>query len=152
MKEKWQQLSQKEQRTIKIGGVVLALLIFLRFIWWPLYSNIESTHQEIQQQAELIEWMQPRVHRIINARESGQQAVGKKTITMLENSLTTLKPYVQAFGVNASQQVNIEFKAVPMPMWVRWLEAQSNRGWQVEQVHITPATESGTVDVNLTLS
>jgi len=151
MKQHWQQLSPKEQRTVMVGAIALACILFLRFIWWPMYSNISTLQQDIQNETQLVEWMQPRVARIESASESGKTTVNK-SLTTLENILSPLKPFVQSFSINANQYVNIQFKAVPMPSFIQWLETQTSQGWQTEQVQITPAGESGTADVTLSLS
>lgn len=151
MKERFSQLTRREQIVVIAGGVILSLLLIIRLIWWPLLSTIERLHQDIDNEAELITWMGPRLAQL----SQGESAHGRveKSVSQLERSFKEqgIQSHVQHFAVGEQQWVTIILSEVPIPLFLKWLDAQATTGWQVEQATLTPAPKTGTGDVTMVL-
>lgn len=151
MKDYFMQLSRREQIMVICGGVFLLVVVLIRFIMWPLYDNIQRLHEDIDSEAALIEWMEPRVARM--PQSSSGTDVPTKSISQLERSLKqkNMKSYVKDLSVADNESVNIVLMAVPMPIFLNWYEAQQAIGWHLEQATLKPGLKSGTADITLML-
>lgn len=153
IKDKWEQLSARDQRTLKIGAIVLGVLFFLRVIWWPLYSRVGSIQDQIDQQIKLNQWMAPRVAQLEAAKSSGHVAGTDKSFSALEKSLQDkgLKPFVKQFSQNAQTQVSINFADVPFESVMHWLETAQRQGWLLQQMTVNKSDKPGVVQLQMVL-
>lgn len=150
MRERWEQLTQREQWMLLTGGILLLMLLLIRFMWWPLITRIDRLHEDIDIESELIDWMGPRVARVASL---GEQESAPKSVAQLEHSLQArhLQIYVTNITVGEQGQVSISLQAVPIPILMTWLNGQTGVGWQVIQATLTPAHAPGVGDVELVL-
>lgn len=151
IKQYWQNLSDKDKRTLKIGGIILGVLFALRLIWWPLYNRINLLVEAIDSEQALIDWMRPRVASLLEAKTVPAQA---KTLAGLQKSLQQagLKPYVTEFSQNAQKQVSVTFESIPFESVMEWLEKAQESGWAVQQMSAQKGEKSGIVSLTLVLA
>lgn len=155
MKAYWQNLSDSEKRTLKIGGAVLALLLFVRLLWWPLFHRIDVMEHEMTQEAALIEWMQPRVARILQARKKPNENTQQvHNLSSFEKSLAEsgLKSFVTDFNQSADQKIHVTFKAVPFEKLTVWLEQRVAQGYTLESLSVQRGSKTGLTDVVLVMA
>lgn len=151
MKERFLQLSRREQIMLVLGGVFLVAVLLIKGIWWPLYSSIGRLHEDIDTEVELIEWMGPRVARLPQGGVKGEPA--KKSVSQLERSLKKqgLQGYITHLAVGDNHAVNITLTGVPIPSLLTWQDAQLALGWQLEHATLTPGPKTGTGDIVMVL-
>jgi len=154
IKAKWDQLSARDQRTVKIGGIVLGILFFLRVIWWPLYNRVGTLQQQIEQEQSLFTWMAPNVAQLLEAKASGVSAIAEKSLPGVEKSLQEagLKPYVTQFSQNAQSHIFITFADVPFEASMEWLEQIQRQGWAVQSMQVNKGDKTGIVALQFVLS
>lgn len=154
IKQRWEQLSVRDQNVLKIGGIILGVLFALRFVWWPMFSRVDTLREQIEQEHLLVQWMAPRVSEIVAAKQSGKMVKLDKSLPALEKSLqqTGLKPYVKEFSQNAQRQVAVTFADVPFESCMQWLEQVQAQGWAVQQFNSRKGEKSGIVQIEITLS
>lgn len=153
IKAKWEQLSARDQRILKIGGIALGILFLLRFIWWPLYDRVGTLKHEIEQEESLSSWMSPRVAKLMEAKASGMSSISDKSLPAVEKSLQEigLKPYVTQLSQNAQSQISITFADVPFEASMEWLERAQRQGWVVQSMQATKGEKTGMVALQFVL-
>lgn len=151
MKERFLQLSRREQIMLMVGSIFLLGVGLIRLIWWPLLSHIDRLHEDIDTEVELIEWMEPRIARLPKGATSREPV--KKSVSQLERSLKKqgLQAYIKHLAVGDDQAVNITLSAAPLPLLLTWQDTQIALGWQIEQATLTPAPKTGTGDIVMVL-
>lgn len=153
IKERWTQLSARDQNTVKMGGIVLGLFLFAQLVWWPLFSKISVVQQQIIQEQSLIEWMTPRVAQLMDAKKQSRPRKNNKSLPAIEKSLQQagLKSYVTDFSQNAQKQISVSFVDVPFESCMEWLEQAQSQGWSVKQMNATKTDKPGEVKIDLVL-
>lgn len=153
-KQRWEQLSARDQKTLKVGGIILAVFLLLQVVWWPLYHRISLLQAQISAEQSLIEWMIPRVAQLLEARKSGASMHVDKSLSGLEKSLQQagLKPYVTEFSQNAQQHISIVFVDVPFESCMEWLEQVQSQGWVVQSMEAARGEKNGIVQLHFVLS
>lgn len=151
MKERFLQLSRREQIMLIVGGLFLTLILLVRLIGWPLLSHVDRLHEDIDTEVELIEWMEPRIARLPKGSASGEPV--KKSVSQLERSLKKqgMQGYITHLAVGDHQTVNITLTGVPIPVLLSWQDTQFALGWQLEHATLTPAPKTGTGDIVMVL-
>jgi len=153
IKQRWEQLSSRDQRTLKIGGIVLGVLIALRLIWWPLFDRVTLLKNEIDNEQSLINWMTPRVAQLLETKKTKKPSKKEKSLAAFEKSLQQagLKPYVKDFSQNAQKQISVTFAEVPFESCMHWLEKVQESGWVVQQMSAQKGEKSGIVNLTMVL-
>lgn len=151
MKERFLQLSRREQIMLIAGAAFLVGLLLVRGIWWPLLSHIDRLHEDIDTEVELIEWMEPRIARLPKGSTSREPVT--KSVSQLERSLKKqgMQGYITHLAVGDNQAVNITLVGVPIPVLLTWQDTQFALGWQLEHVTLTPGPKTGTGDITMVL-
>jgi type II secretory pathway component PulM len=153
IKQRWEQLSSRDQRTLKIGGIVLGVLIALRFIWWPIFDRVTILKNEIDNEQSLINWMTPRVAQLQESKKSAKAIKKDKSLAAFEKSLQQagLKPYVKDLSQNPQKQISVTFSEVPFESTMHWLEKAQQSGWVVQQMSAQKGEKSGIVNLTMVL-
>jgi type II secretory pathway component PulM len=120
----WHNLSPQEQRTVKWGGIALAILLFIKLIWWPLSSRVDRLKTDIQNEQALIEWMTPAVAALKNATTSKPVNQNAPRLSTIEKSFTQsgLSPFVKNLSQNASDQIILQASDIPFGALITCLE------------------------------
>jgi general secretion pathway protein M len=153
IKQRWEQLSPRDQRILKIGGIVLGTLMALRLIWWPLFDRVSVLKNQIDQEQSLINWMTPRIAQLQEAKKSSKSSRKDKSLAGFEKSLQQagLKPYVKDFSQNPQKQISVTFTDVPFESTMHWLEKVQHSGWVVQQMSAQRGEKPGVVNLMMVL-
>lgn len=57
MKNWWQNLETRDQRTVGIAGVVIAIMLFYAMVWIPMVDSKELNQLQVENNRELLNWM-----------------------------------------------------------------------------------------------
>ena len=71
LKSTFLQLSNREQRLVIISAVLVLVAIFYWGIWSPLSTSLERNQTAVNNQTELLEWVQKNANRAVQLRNSG---------------------------------------------------------------------------------
>jgi type II secretory pathway component PulM len=153
IKERWEQLSPRDQQTVKKGSLILGAILAIQIFWWPLYHRMSVIQESIIQEQSLIEWMAPRVAQLIELKNSRQSIKKDKSLSAIEKSLqqSGLKPYLTEFSQNAQHQVSVSFSEIPFESCMEWIEQAQSQGWVVQQFNANKSEKTGIVRVDLVL-
>ena len=65
LKEKFNQLTEREQRLVIISAVVVVVGMFYWLVWSPLNQAIERDQKAVESQKSLLSWVQKNANRAI---------------------------------------------------------------------------------------
>ena len=122
----WENISTREQRTLKRGLIAVCVLIFLRFAWWPLFSNIDDLQKDMANEQALITWMKPIVASLKGSNEVTRHAVqGAPRLSTIEKSFAQagLSPFVKTLSQHANQQIVLQAQSIPFGALAQCLES-----------------------------
>ena len=71
LKSTFLQLSEREQRLVIISAVLVIVAIFYWGIWSPLNTSLERGQTAVNNQTELLAWVQKNANRAAQLRSSG---------------------------------------------------------------------------------
>lgn len=57
MKEKWQNLNNREQQLVIVMSIAVVCFLFVNLIWQPLNDNIAKAEKKLARQQELLVWV-----------------------------------------------------------------------------------------------
>ncbi|MDN4502956.1 type II secretion system protein M [Alteromonadaceae bacterium BrNp21-10] len=58
LKQKYQQLSEREQRLTQISAVIVTISLFYWLVWAPMSTAVEQGRQVVKEQTALLQWVQ----------------------------------------------------------------------------------------------
>lgn len=157
MRTWWEQLSQREQRLLSVGALLLLLIVAYLFLYQPLTQYTDKTRTQAQQQQALLQWMQ-QAEQALNTLQTQSSQI--KTITDA-TLLTTLSTLLATPPLNTSestlaqtdnQQARIQFKQVPFDNLIQFLTL-SWRQYRITTVSLetTPLNTPGLVQATIVL-
>ena len=75
LKDWWQNLAEREQRMVSIGGSVVTVLLIYALIWTPLSSMVTQKRDAVQKQASLLSFLNRSAVTISQLRARGVDVV-----------------------------------------------------------------------------
>jgi len=126
MKAYWNQLNEREQVLVGLGGIGGVALLFYLLIYNPLVSAVEEKKSEWVDKKTTLQWMQQ-----AQQTYAHEQAPTQVTTATLLSVLTELLSHVsfQRFPYQLEQtssgDIQLTFDAVPYNLFVSWLQTQS---------------------------
>ena len=76
LKEKFNQLTEREQRLVIISAVVVVVGMFYWLVWSPLNQAIERDQKAVESQKSLLSWVQKNANRAIQLRAANGVSTG----------------------------------------------------------------------------
>lgn len=157
MKQYWESLQVREQRTLLIGAVVLGLIGIYSLIVEPLFTGMERLQTSVEQQEEDLLWMKQAAAKVASLKQhSGNTAaVTGKTALMslidqtarkyeLRNTLQRINP--------VGENVRVQFESASFDQLLRWIEELSIRHHvSVDTLTIARQQSAGRVDATIVL-
>lgn len=137
LKEKWQNLSDRERLSVSVVGILLAIMVVYYGIINPLASAVDSVKQQVNVQQTLAAWMAPRVAALTQLKISAPTQVILPA-NLLATVDTQLKQSAMAGAVTQISQTNVNqvqvtLKEVPFDELMTWLVQQ----WQQSQIQVS---------------
>lgn len=160
----WNSLSNRERRTVSVGGIVIIGLLSYVFVWSPISTATYRLHHQIFSQKNLYRWMwraNQHIQALTSAGISKNSAdiskvhdQTKVTLGSVERTLTNqgISLYVQHVQQQHTGQLVLNFHAVPFDKLMTWLQILVQQyDVSVEQFKASKTRLVGTVDANLML-
>ncbi len=152
IKQHWENLSAQEQRTVKWGGIALAILIFIKFIWWPLSSRIDRLKEDIHNEKALIEWMKPTVAALQKTPERSPSTNHKSSpLSAIEKTFSQagLSPFVKSLSQNTSDQIVLQVQNIPFSALIQCLNNLDKQYGIAPNMLTATKQKSGVVDAEI---
>jgi type II secretory pathway component PulM len=145
-------LSERDRRTLMIGGGVAALLLL--YIVFQLDSSVSSAHKRIAKKAEDLAWMQAHVGELATAVTQFQSNNGQSLLVVVDRSAHEMGLGSALAGSEPSGQggLSVRLQKASFNSIVPWLGRLSQQmGIRVESASIENAGGPGMVNAALVL-
>jgi general secretion pathway protein M len=148
-------LSQREQRVVAIGGILLALIVLIAGILMPLQTAVSSAAKGIETRREDLAWMR------VNAPEvralGGQLPAdtGEAPVVLVDRvgREAGLASALRGTQPNASGGVRVQLESAPFDTLVTWLDSLDRRyGLAIESITVDRTPAPGMVNASISFS
>jgi len=137
---RWAQLRPRERIGLIAAGSALALMLVYLMLWEPVVNEADRLKRAIEQNRELVSWMQakePEVRRLLGsggAQRGGGSLLGTIDSTAKRSKLGDAMKRVEPDGSN---RVRVWMEQASFDDMVRWLDQlQRSHGVQITSVVI----------------
>lgn len=157
MKQWWQSLSAREQRTVSIGGVMALVLGFYALIWSPLQTHINDLNNTALAQQNLAQWMQQAHANLQHASKTSQQQrplAAEAMLSEIASSLekAELRGELTSLTQDDAKQVQLRFDNVPFDAAMNWLSKTIQYyPIQIQELNARRTPTAGVVGLSMVL-
>ena len=158
MKQRWQQLSTREQVFIGVAGAITVIALFFVLLWTPFTNKISKMQKNIKSDQKLLAWMEAKTPLITRLRKTGNSKhvdSQKPILTIIENSFKLNGITITASELSRVDKdtVQLSFKETSFNAIIRWYQAVSKKHpITAKNVSIKASDEPGVVTASFTLS
>lgn len=151
MKEWFAQLNQREQMSLLILGVALALYLLYMFVWSPLDTRREELTLQNTAIAESQVRVEAMVSQLLQLREGGAQTATNRNLTsMINESTSRLQLPVMRLQPNSRGEIQVRVENASFDVVLKWLhEIEYAEGLLVHEVSLTQANGPGLVNITV---
>jgi general secretion pathway protein M len=154
MKEWFSQLNQREQMSLLLLGLAVALYLLYMFVWSPLDTRRDQLAVQNTAIAESRVRVDAMVSQLLELREGGAKAGAKRNLTSVINESTgRFQLPVIRLQPNSRGEIQVRVENASFDDVLKWLhEMESAEGLLVREVSVTPASASGRVNVTVRIA
>lgn len=152
LRDKWQQLSLREQRLVLLTMVVVALSLFYFALWQPLNQGIEAQRLRLRAQQQTLQQLAQDAAEVARLRAVQQRgaATGRKgsLLVTIERSARrkNLHQALQKVQPDGANGVRIWLDNVAFDDLIDWLDLLSRQhGFTISEISIERDTAPGRV-------
>ena len=148
LKSTFLQLSEREQRLVIISAVLVIVAIFYWGIWSPLNTSLERGQTAVNNQTELLAWVQKNANRAAQLRRSGDnntrfsgslpQAV-KQSASRMKIAISRMQPQ--------GDELQVWIDQAPFNDILSWLQSMEKTGVSILDIDITESDLPGQVKI-----
>lgn len=159
MRAHWQSLSPRDQRVLKIGGLLVAAALLWAWGWDPLTRARATLRQQAADNEAALAWMRPAATRL--AEQGGladtapavAAADGRSLLARVDAAArgAGLGAHLTAVEPLGDARVRVQLGGVDFDALVAWLESQAGQGVRMEEWRVNRAAGAGRVDAVLLL-
>ncbi|MFN7097783.1 MAG: type II secretion system protein GspM [Gammaproteobacteria bacterium] len=157
MQQWWENLAAREKKIVLIGGIFLGIFIFYQFIISPIHHGLQNTRITVQQDQELLQWMQATAQQITSLKGgsvSGQLVGTEALLTTTDQSVrnSPITNNLSSIQQNSNNTIDVKFSSVSFDALAQWMiTLRQQYGIQAKQVLITRINNQGIVQASITL-
>jgi general secretion pathway protein M len=147
-------LQEREQRTVAIGGITVAVLILAFGILLPLHSALSSAVRGNETKREDLKWMQVNAPEVRAAGSQLPADTGEAPVVLVDR---VARQHGLASALRGTQPngsgVRVQLEAASFDTLVAWLAALDERyGVAVESITLDRTTKPGLVNASITFT
>lgn len=149
MKEWFAQLNQREQMSLLVLGLILALYLLYLFIWAPLVDQREQLALQNSAIAASQVRVDAMVSQLLQLRESGVKTGNRRNLTSVINESTSrLQLPVMRLQPNSRGEIQVRLENAAFDVVLQWLyEMEHKEQMLVREVSLTQSSSAGLVNV-----
>ena len=156
----WTGLEARERRTLLIGGIALAIILYLFVIWLPAHRTVERLETRLTEQHSLLAWMQQagataQALRAVGGGNGQIVGIGNQALfsfvdqSAREAGLADALRQVEPTG---EQRVRVTLQQANFDVLMNWLVTLKTRhGVDVSALSVRRGETPGLVDAQLVL-
>ena len=148
MKAWWLGLNQREQQLVAALGVFVVIFVLYRVIWQPLNENIAKYEQKIDNQQELLSWMEQEISRY-QALSGGQKTSARSgSLTSIVNQAAARTGITITRIQPQGDDMQVWIENVAFNVLLSWLEGLANQqGLVIKNIDLDSGDNAGEVRV-----
>jgi general secretion pathway protein M len=159
LRERWNNLEARERRTLTVGAVALAVILYVFVIWLPAHRNAEALEERLAQQRVLLAWMQQAAAeaQTLKGATGGvqRQDLGDQNLfSFIDKNAREagLGEAIRQVEPTNDQRVRVSLQRASFDTVIGWLANLKMRyGVEVNQLGLRRGADPGLVDVQLVL-
>jgi general secretion pathway protein M len=154
MKEWFSQLNQRDQMSLLLLGLALALYLLYMFVWSPLDSQREQLAVQNSAMAESRVRVDAMVSQLLQLRQGGVQTGARRNLTSVINESTSrFQLTVISLQPNSRGEIQVRVENAAFDDVLQWLhEMEFVEGLLVREVSVTQAGAVGRVNVTVRIA
>ena len=154
MKDWFAQLSQRDQLSLLVLGLVLGLYLLYSLAWQPLGNKRALLEQQNSAVATSLQQVDAMVSEILRLRDSGAGAGTRRNLTSLINQSTSRRGLqVTRLQPNSRGEIQVRLEGAAFDEVLDWLhEMENQQGLLVMEAAVTPAGMAGRVNATVRIA
>lgn len=159
MREWWYGLEARERRTLVVGGIALAVILFLFAVWLPAQRGVDQMQAKVEKQRQLLSWMQQSAAEVRSlkgtgasaprSRDSGQALYALADETARQAGLGQAIREVSPSGEN---RVRVDLQGADFDQLISWLASlRKEYGIQASPLSVRETDQPGRVNAQVVL-
>ncbi|TDF36426.1 type II secretion system protein M [Alteromonadaceae bacterium M269] len=148
LKQKYAQLTEREQWLIKIIAIILIIGIFHSAVWSPLNAAVEKSEKSLKTQKTVLQTMKKNTQRALQLKSGGTQTASLRgslaqAVNGTANSLSVTIARMQPQG----EELIVWVDEAPFDSVLAWLQAMENRGVKIIDADFAETNQPGQIKV-----
>lgn len=148
LKSMFLQLSEREQRLVAISAALVFVAIFYWGIWSPLNMSLEQDKKAVENQIELLAWVQKNANKAVQLRSGGDNknvfsGSLPQAVNQSANSLKIAISRMQPQG----EELQVWIDQAPFNDILSWLQSLEKTGISVLDIDIAESGLPGQVKI-----
>jgi general secretion pathway protein M len=147
-------LQEREQRTVAVGGVTVAVAILVFAILMPLHAAVSNAVHGNETRREDLKWMQVNASEVRAAANQLPANTGEAPVVLVDR---VAREHGLAASLRGTQPngsgVHVQLEAAPFDTMVAWLAALDERyGLAIESITLDRTPKPGLVNASVTFT
>jgi general secretion pathway protein M len=154
----WKGLEPRERRTLALGGIALAVILYVFVVWLPAHRAADRLETRVAEQRALLAWMQQAAAEAQSLRGAGGSAPtdtrGQALFSFVDQSAREagLADALRQVEPASEQQVRVTLQKANFDAVMNWLATLKTRhGVDAVALSVRRADAPGLVDAQLVL-
>ena len=148
LKQKYAQLSEREQWLVKIVAIVVVIGLFYSAVWSPLNTAVAKSEKSLKTQKTVLQTMKKNTQRALQLKSGGSRNAAlsgslAQAVNLTANSLSVTISRMQPQG----DELIVWVDEAPFDSVLSWLQAMENRGVRIIDADFAEANQPGQVKV-----
>jgi type II secretory pathway component PulM len=148
------QLNQREQISLLVMVIAVAMYLLYVLVWSPLDYRRDALAQQNTAAAESLARVDAMVSELLHLRSSGAQAGARRNLTSVINQSTgRLQLPVSRLQPNSRGEIQVRLENAAFDDVLQWLhEMEYGEGLLVREVSVTQAGSAGRVNATVRIA
>ncbi len=151
MKAWYSQLTQREQLSLLLMALAVALYLLYSVLWSPLDARRDSLQQQNQGVAQSLQRVDAMVSEVMQLRDTGSRTGKRRNLTSLINQSTARHELqVSRLQPNSRGEIQVRLESAAFDDMLAWLyELEFREGLLVREVSVTQSGAAGRVNATV---
>jgi general secretion pathway protein M len=148
LKSTFLQLSEREQRLVIISAVMLLVAIFYWGVWSPLNTSINKAQNAVNNQTELLAWVQKNANKAVQLRSSsGNKASFSGSLPQAVNQSASRMKIAISRMQPQGDELQVWIDQAPFNDVLSWLQSLEKTGVSILDIDIAESALPGQVKI-----
>lgn len=153
----YQSREPREQRVMRILGVMIALALVFWLIWLPSWHARDNARQRYLSNQQTLAWIQDNAPAVRAAhgdksKSGGGDSLGADWVGGISRSAQNYGLTLRGFTPNGNESVRIQMENQPASPTLLWLHSLEGQGIQLTTLEMSAGDDPGTANLHATLS